>query len=208
MSDDIILILELIGTIAFAASGAAVGITKKMDIFGIIVLGLTTATGGGIVRDLILGNTPPATFTNPVYAIVSTVVSVAVFLPFIRKFSEKYRKIYDRIMLVMDSIGLAIFTVVGVSVTFSKLPDAGLFLLTFVGCMTGVGGGILRDVFANELPYVFTKHFYACASILGALSCAVLWKYSSPAVAMISGFLITLALRLLAAKYRWSLPKA
>ena len=123
-----ILTLEIIGTIAFAVSGAMVAIGKKMDIFGVIMLGVTTAVGGGVIRDVILDTTPPLVFQNPVYALTGAVVSLLVFLPFIR------RKInVDGLILqVMDSIGLAIFVVVGIrySISFENR-----FLSVFVGVL-------------------------------------------------------------------------
>ena len=108
----------------------------------------------------------------------------------------------------MDSIGLGLFTVVGVQVATAAMPERNLFLITFVGVLTGVGGGILRDVFAGNTPYIFIKHFYACASIIGAWTCALLWPYTGSVPAMIAGAALTVVLRLLAAHFRWSLPKA
>ena len=87
-------------------------------------------------------------------------------------------------------------------------PDSGYFLLVFVGIVTGVGGGLLRDICAGVTPYIFIKHFYACASLLGSMLCAFLWNYTSENIAMISGSAAVLVLRILAAKFRWSLPKA
>lgn len=206
--ETLVFILEIIGTIAFAVSGAMVGINKKMDIFGVCILGLTVAVGGGVIRDLILGNTPPNTFRNPVYAAVAVSVSIIVFIPGIRRLLRKSQKIYDMTMLIMDSIGLGVFTVVGVQVSKSVTYDASTFLTVFVGVLTGVGGGILRDLFADDMPYIFVKHIYACASLLGALLCALLWNLLGSAAAMLIGCTAVIVLRLLAAHYRWSLPKA
>ena len=88
------------------------------------------------------------------------------------------------------------------------MPEMNLFLITFVGVLTGVGGGILRDIFAGNTPYIFIKHFYACASIIGAWTCALLWPHTGSVPAMIAGAALTVVLRLLAAHFRWSLPKA
>ncbi|MBQ1377514.1 MAG: TRIC cation channel family protein [Lachnospiraceae bacterium] len=195
-----ILTLEIIGTIAFAVSGAMVAIGKKMDIFGVIMLGVTTAVGGGVIRDVILDTTPPLVFQNPVYALTGAVVSLLVFLPFIR------RKInVDGLILqVMDSIGLAIFVVVGIrySISFENR-----FLSVFVGVLTGVGGGVMRDIFAGDRPMIFVRHFYACAAILGALLCIFLWEIDEN-LAMISGAALIFVIRILAARFRWHLPKA
>ena len=206
--ETLVFILEIIGTIAFAASGAMVGINKKMDIFGVCILGLTVSVGGGIIRDLILGNTPPNTFQTPVYALVAIGVSIIVFIPKVRNLLKKTPRGYEMTMRIMDSVGLGIFTVVGVQVAFSAPYEVGYFLVIFVGVITGVGGGIIRDLFADDVPYIFVKHIYACASLVGAILCAVLWNITGEAAAMIIGSTAVIALRLLAAHFRWSLPKA
>ena len=204
----ILFVLEIIGTIAFAVSGAVVGIQKKMDIFGVCILGLTAAVGGGILRDLILNITPPAAFRTPAFAVTAILVSILIFIPAVRNMFEHGRKIYETLILLMDSIGLGLFTVVGVQTAAAAMPEQNLFLATFVGVLTGVGGGILRDVFAGNTPYIFIKHFYACASIIGAWTCALLWPHTGSVPAMIAGAAVTVVLRLLAARFRWSLPKA
>lgn len=208
MPEHILLIIELIGTVAFAVSGAEVGLKKGMDIFGVAILGLTTAVGGGVIRDLILGNTPPATFRHPVYAVVAVCVSIIMFLPAVRCFFERREKLYHYSMLLMDSLGLGIFTVVGIQTAYSMNSENGIFLLIFVGVVTGVGGGVLRDVMSGNTPYVFVKHFYATASLIGALVSAILWSRLGDTWSMVIGAALILILRLLAAHYRWSLPKA
>ena len=107
---DLFFIFEIIGTVAFAISGALMAIRKKMDIFGVAILGMTTAVAGGIIRDLILGITPPAAFVHPVYALTAIGVSLIMFIPAIRKALSHL----GAVLLVMDSIGLAAFTVTGV----------------------------------------------------------------------------------------------
>lgn len=197
---DLIFILEIIGTIAFAISGAYMAIVMDMDILGVVVLGMTTAVGGGIIRDLIIGITPPMAFQNPVYAIVSIVVSICVFL--FRK--RRIRNLENKALLVMDTIGLGVFTIVGVR---AGMPFNNAFLSVFVGTLTGVGGGILRDIFAGTRPSIFVKNFYASASIIGAIVATILWKYDMN-IAMITGAITVIVLRLLANHYQWSLPKA
>ena len=205
---EFLLILEIIGTVAFAVSGAMTGLSKKMDIFGVVILGLTTAVGGGMIRDLVLGLTPPAMFTNPIYAAVAAVVSVIVFLPAVRRWLTAYGREREILMLVMDSLGLGVFTVVGIQRAYTATDHRGMFLLVFVGVVTGVGGGLLRDVMAGQTPYIFVKHVYASASIIGAILCAALWAPLGATMAMILGASVILAIRLLAAHYHWSLPKA
>ena len=207
MSGDIVLFLELIGTVAFSVSGAITGLKKKMDVLGVVILGLTTAVGGGVIRDLILGVTPPNTFRNPIYATFAIVTAIIVFLPVVQNLIMKKRSIYNQVMLVMDSVGLGIFTVVGIKVAHTVSAEPGVFLLVFVGVVTGVGGGVLRDIMAGERPYIFVKHFYACASLIGALLCVLIWNSLGEANAMILGTAAVIVLRLMAAHFRWSLPK-
>ena len=204
MSDVLVFVLELIGTVAFAVSGAIVGIKKQMDLFGVIVLGICTAVGGGIVRDLILGVTPPVTFQNPVYTLTAAAVSVLMFLPHMRARIGRHEPVFDRLLLVMDAVGLGVFTVVGVQCAYQQSEDYTLFLLIFVGLITGVGGGVLRDVFSGERPYIFVRHFYACASIVGALC----WRALGGNAAMLFGAAVVVVLRLLAAYYHWNLPRS
>lgn len=200
-------ILELIGTVAFSVSGAVTGVKKHMDIFGVAILGLTTAVGGGVLRDLILGVTPPVTFRDPVYALVAIGTAVFVFLPTIRARLTRSGAITDSVLLLMDSLGLGIFTVVGIKTAVGAIPDPGVFLLIFVGAVTGVGGGVLRDVLAGDTPYIFVKHIYACASVAGAILCVVLWNLS-PLWAMLSGTALVVVIRLLSARFKWNLPRA
>lgn len=203
----LLLTFEIIGTIAFAISGALIGITKKMDIFGISILGLITAVGGGVIRDLVLGNTPPETFKNPVYGIVAVSVSVIVFIPFFRNKLLKNQRVFDLMMLIMDSLGLAVFTVVGID-TAASVVGYNVYLMLFVGVITGVGGGVLRDVLAGNTPYIFVKHFYATASLIGSAVTIALWNLLGVMNSMIIGASVVFLLRLCAAKFHWKLPKA
>ena len=193
-------ILEIIGTIAFSVSGAVVGIKKKMDILGVATMGLVTAVGGGIIRDIIIGVVPPTAFRNPIYTFIAILTAIIVFLPFISR-----RINLDRLIWVLtDSIGLGAFTMIGVS---TGVSFDNVFLEVFLGVITGIGGGVLRDICSGNIPMIFVKHFYACPCIIGACICAVLHRYNSD-LAMASGFAVIVVLRLLAAKYRWHLPKA
>ncbi len=207
MDIDLIFIFEMIGTVAFAVAGSLVGILKKMDIFGIAVLGMTTAVGGGIIRDLVLGRTPPVAFVRPVYALTAIVTSLIVFLPAVRNFVEHHQKGYEGVMRLMDAIGLGAFTVIGAEAAYTCVGEPNMFLAIFTGAVTGVGGGALRDVLAGEVPYIFVKHFYACASIIGAVAYGILRICVPVELAMILGVTVVVVLRLLAAKYRWTLPR-
>ena len=203
--DTLILVLEIIGTVAFAASGAMTGVKKNMDIFGVVILGLTTAVGGGVIRDLILGSTPPRTFQDPIYAVLSIAASVLVFIVARRGWFEGRHQAYDISMLVMDSLGLGAFTVTGIGAAI-ECGEHGAFLLVFVGVVTGVGGGVLRDVMAGDMPYIFVKHVYACASLLGAVVCVLLRGVAGESASVIAGMVCVVVLRLLSAYFRWTLP--
>ena len=120
----------------------------------------------------------------------------------------KKQKLYDAVLFFMDSFGLGIFTVVGIKTAYESCTDSGVFLLLFVGVVTGVGGGVLRDVLAGDTPYIFVKHFYATASLIGAVLCITVWHYFGESSAMIAGSAAILVLRLLAAHFKWSLPHA
>ena len=203
-----ITILQLIGTVSFAVSGAMTAMRKGMDVLGVVVLGLTTAVGGGILRDVLLGRTPPAIFSDPVTVVAAAVSSVLVFIPAVRRLLLKTRRIYEMTMRLADSLGLGIFTVIGAQVACAALGHADWFTIAFFGTITGVGGGVIRDVLAGDLPYIFRKHIYALASLAGALVWVAIHSLWDDTAAMLIGGSLVVVIRLLAAHYRWSLPKA
>ena len=200
------LYFEMIGAVAFAVSGAALGIRKGMDLFGVAMMGMTTAVGGGILRDVMLGQTPPAALRDPMQALVAIAVSVLVFYIWRRK-ADIHNKYAEAVLLVADSIGLGIFSVHGAAVAVRAGLGGNVFLTLLVGMLTGVGGGVLRDLCCMERPYIFTKHIYACASLAGAAACMLLWS-AGENLALLTGCALTVVLRLCAAVFRWSLPKA
>lgn len=208
-SDIIIFIMEIIGTVAFASSGAMLAIKKEMDLFGVCVLGVSTAVGGGLIRDLILGILPPGMFRKPVYTLVAVGVSILLFCIIYVNHNLLQGKIalaYDRIMLIFDAVGLGIFTVVGVNTAWNADYEQK-FLLIFVGVLTGVGGGLMRDVMAQVKPYILTKHVYACASIVGSVICVLGKPIMGRLWAMVAGAAAVMLIRFLAAYYRWNLPR-
>ncbi len=222
MDSEIVFLLEIVGTIAFSVSGAMIGIQKKMDIFGVAILGLTTAVGGGILRDLMIGNIPPQTFRNPVYALVAILTAIVVFIAVavLKKIRHKDhidvtdhfkgKRLYDLVMLIMDTLGLAIFTVVGIQTAENAEAEFGWLLLVFVGVVTGVGGGVIRDMMAGNTPYIFVKHIYACASLAGAVVYILLAHYVSivnESLATLIAMAVIMAIRFLAAKFKWNLPR-
>lgn len=201
-------VLEIIGTVAFAASGALIAMKKHMDLLGVIVLGVFTAIGGGILRDLILGITPPLAFRDPTCAVVAICTAIVLFIPWVRHHLMYNSRLFDAALLVMDSVGLGVFTVMGIWNALSFSPDRSTFLLVFVGVLTGVGGGVIRDILAGNTPYILVKHIYACASLIGAISCTLLLRCLPQYAAMLIAILLVLIIRLLSAYFRWNLPRA
>jgi uncharacterized membrane protein YeiH len=205
----LIVILEILGTIAFAVSGAMVGIRRGMDVFGVTVLGVVTAVGGGMVRDVTM-NKVPAALTSPHYVVMAIVTSLIVFtVAFFRKRLPEMRakQFYDVLMLLMDSLGLGIFTVMGVRAGFEAGYAYNSFLLAFLGVITAVGGGLLRDMMAGVPPYIFVKHVYACASVAGAVLCVFLYHAVGQDAALIFPAILVFLIRILAAWFRWNLPR-
>lgn len=203
--------IELIGTAAFACSGGMVAIKKQLDLLGIIVLGVTTAVGGGMIRDLIIGIHPPTLFIKPVYVWVAflSVLVLFVIVRFCRITWEVLESdLYERVMNLLDAIGLGAFTVVGIDTAIEAGLGEYRFLMIFLGTITGVGGGILRDMMAGQTPAVLKKHVYACASIAGAFCYVGLMGYMGNDLAMVISALLVVMIRILARKYRWNLPRA
>ncbi len=208
IEDTIIFIIEILGTIAFSISGAMVAIKRKMDIFGVCVLGVITAAGGGMIRDISL-NSLPNSLLNPVYIEVSIFTTVVVFfIVYFRKieYSEKYKKLYNNILMAMDSIGLGIFTAVGVSKGINSGYVESTTLLVFLGTITGVGGGLLRDIMAGVVPYIFKKHIYACASIAGAFTYVWTYRAFGELYALIYCTALIVVIRYVARYYELNLP--
>lgn len=209
-SDTIIYIFEMIGTVAFASSGALVGIRKNMDIFGVNVLGITTAVGGGCIRDIILGITPPKMFQNFNYVGASILISCILFTIFFLNqelLSSRFLETYEKIMISLDAIGLGVFTVMGIRTAIEASYEDNIFLLIFVGAVTGIGGGMLRDIMAGMTPFVFVKHVYAIASIAGAVSYIFLRMWIPDTFALFIGSAVVIIIRMLAAHFRWNLPR-
>ncbi|MFQ9510606.1 MAG: trimeric intracellular cation channel family protein [Lachnospiraceae bacterium] len=203
--------IEIIGTIAFAFSGAMAAIERKLDLFGVMVLGIITAVGGGMIRDLMLGIHPPMLFQNTVYVKVALTVSLLTFVMIYfnqELLTSRYMKAYTFVMNLFDAIGLGAFTVSGINTAIlAGFEDQALLLIT-VGMITGAGGGMLRDVLSGETPFIFRKHIYASASFAGAVLFVGLQGYIGKSIAMILGAAAVVLIRYCAARYHWNLPKA
>ena len=204
-------ILEIAGTVSFAISGAMAALEKKVDLFGVIVLGITTALAGGIFRDMLVGRVPPAAFSDGTYMKIAFVTSVIVFLA-AWMFSDKYVnniQVIDTINNIFDAAGLGAFTITGAKVAMSMGYMDNSFFVIFLGMVTGVGGGILRDLMIGEIPFILRKRIYAVASLLGdCIYYVLLSKNVSDMTAAFIGIGIVFSLRMLATIFRWNLPKA
>lgn len=150
--DTFIFVVNIIGTLAFAASGAMIGLNKNMDIFGVCILGLATATGGGVIRDLILGLTPPMAFRDPTYAVLALATSAVFFSRRVRRVLMHNQRRYDRLLFWMDTLGLGVFSVAGVELAFSRSGHPTFFLLVFIGTITGVGAACSGTCWPRRCP--------------------------------------------------------
>lgn len=206
----ILFILEIIGTVAFAISGAFVAIKARFDIFGVLVIGCITAVGGGITRDMLIGVTPPAIFSKIYIVGIACLASLIVFIvAYIkRKKFDEIRERIEHINNIFDAIGLSAFTVMGTEIAFTNGLSENVFLSITIGVLTGVGGGVLRDILTETPPYIFKKHVYALASILGAILYYLIRIWVNDTILpSIVAMIFIIGIRLLATKYRWDLPK-
>lgn len=209
-TEQILFLLEILGTISFAVSGAFVAIRAKFDIFGVLVVGGVTSVGGGILRDILIGRTPPSIFFKTYILVIAIATSLIVFVLsyFQRKEFDEIRERIEHINNVFDAIGLAAFTVMGTEIPFVNGLSSNVFLSITLGVLTGVGGGVLRDILTETPPYIFKKHVYALASIFGACLYYLLRNLIGTTLLPCAATIVFIVgIRLLAARYRWSLPK-
>lgn len=196
----LLLVLDLLGVFVFALSGALVGVQRRLDVFGVLVLGVVAALGGGVARDLLIG-VPPAALRDDRYLLAAVVGGVVVF------FGSRHVERLAGAVRLFDAAGLGLFVAAGTS----KALDAGLGAVPAiaVGCLTGIGGGVVRDVLVADVPLVLRREVYAVPALLGAaVVCvadgAALPAGPSTAVAAVLVF----ALRMLAVVKDWHAPVA
>ena len=205
------LVCEWLGTAAFAVSGAMVAIDKGMDLFGVIFLAMITALGGGTLRDVLIGHFPPRMFTNYQFLALAVCCALVVFL-LADLFKERYVRSeggIERVNNVFDAIGLGVFAVSGARIGMEAGFAGNAFLVTFLGMTTAVGGGMIRDVLLQRIPFVLNKRVYAVAAIAGALTYwGIEVVFLNPVLAYAVGWLVTVTLRMLATIYKWNLPRA
>lgn len=195
-------VLEIVGVLAFATSGALAAVRREFDIFGIVVLACATALGGGIIRDLLIGRTPPAAFTDLTFLWATLVAAVVIFL---RHPPGRFTR---GPLDIADAVGLGMFCVTGTVIAYAHglgAPSAALLGLT-----TAIGGGVIRDLLAGQTPSVLRPdQIYAVPALLGATATALLLHYG--AYRAWTGALAALgatAFRLLALRYGWHAPQA
>jgi len=197
-------VFDFVGALAFAISGIRLASAKNFDLFGAYVVGVTTAAGGGTLRDLMLGLTP-FWLTNPFYLICTAIALVWVIV---------FRKLLvrqDNTWFLFDTIGLALFTVTGIEKTLLSTTQDGqpfpFWAAIIMGTITGAGGGVLRDVFINEEPLIFRKEIYALACVGGGMAYYACFSANAPqyVCAIVCG-LTVIAIRLLAVKFKLRLP--
>ena len=199
--DFFVYILDLFGTMAFAVTGAFKAIEHKADIVGIIILATITGLAGGTIRDVVFGKTLPNSLIDPTYVIITVISAIVLFLLY-----SKMKKHWN-VFLKFDAVGLGVFTVIGATFAYN-LFGMNFLIIVLSGMLTGIGGGILRDVFVNQTPIVFVKELYASASFIGAIVFYFTLLITNEVyAATILGIILTTGLRLVAMKYNWNLPR-
>ena len=196
----LVLAADLAGTFVFALEGALAGIAGHLDLLGVLVLSFVTALGGGIIRDVLIGDTPPAALRDWRYPALAFGAGALTFLFYLTVQHSPHM-----LLITLDAAGLALFAVAGTE----KALGFGLhpFTAILMGTITAVGGGSVRDVLLAEVPAVLRTDFYATAAILGAVAMIVGRRYGlHPQVAALLGGLICFALRMIAVGQHWHLP--
>lgn len=197
----LLLVLDLVGTFVFAISGAAVGVQSGLDLFGVLVLSFATGNAGGITRDVMIGSLPPAAIADWRYLGVSVLAGLVTFF---------WYPLIDRMrspVLVFDAAGLALFAVTGTqkALVYRLNP----VMAALLGMLTGIGGGMTRDVLARQIPVVLREDIYAVAALAGAATVVVGYVLHAPsAPMMLAGAAVCFALRLMAMLHGWHLPLA
>ena len=193
--------LDIIGTLVFAISGAFRAVKYELDLLGVLTLATVTGVGGGILRDLAMGTMPPMVFRDEAYLLACIVGGLAVFLA-PRRIAARWDW-----LLAADAVGLSVFAAIGAAKAASA--GFGVIGIMMMAAMTACGGGVLRDVLVTEVPIVLRADFYATAALAGG-ACLIAARRAGLAenAQLLCAAAVTLSLRLLAMKYRISLPKA
>lgn len=193
-------LVDISATVVFSIEGAAAAAFAGFDVLGVLVVGFAVGLGGGVIRDLLLGDLPPAAFRSPSRMISALVAALATFLAILA-----IPELSTESLVYLDAVGLALFAVTGAQ----KASEHGcnLLVVTIMGAITATGGGVIRDVLLNRDPYVLTASVYGTAALAGAFATGLLMnRTSKPVLAMWIGFTVTFALRVLAIHFGWELP--
>jgi len=196
---DLIYILDLIGTFVFAVSGIMVAVKNKFDLIGAAIIGLVTAVGGGTLRDLLIGQTPVAWMKDPYYLLVILAALIVCFFFF------KYVKKLKKGFFIFDTIGIALFTILGLQKTLEVGLRIEIALL--MGVVSAVFGGVIRDVLTNEVPLIFRKEIYATACLAGGIVYIILDQLFTPTpLLIIPSTLVVFVIRYFAVRKHWEIP--
>lgn len=191
--------IEIAGTVAFAVSGSYSAMLKRLDIFGVLIMGFVTAIGGGTIRDVMTGDTPVAWMRDYrlLLIILATVVATILF--------KKYIKTLKTTLFLFDALGLGLFTIIGTQkgITAGLNPGVCVALGTITGCF----GGVIRDILLNDIPLIFRKEIYATACIVGGTLYVLLINQMDADVVKILAVIVVCAIRIIAVRYKLSLPK-
>jgi len=193
------LVIDILGTVAFAISGVLVAMEKKLDLFGVLIIAFVTAIGGGTLRDFLIGNTPVGWMTTPVYliTITATVIAAILFVKQLRYFRKS--------LFLFDTIGIGLYTMVGVEKGLNA--ELSPVMCIILGTITASFGGVIRDILCNEIPVIFRREVYATICILGGIIYFVLIQFPlDTTYAYITAILSIILMRLLAVRYKISLP--
>jgi uncharacterized membrane protein YeiH len=191
--------MDLFGVAVFAITGSLAAGKKRMDLFGVVVLATVTALGGGTLRDLVLGSSPVFWVSAPIYLLVAVATAIVTF------FMVRYCGLPLKILSIADAFGLAVFTVLGTQKALDMNISPGIAVV--MGIMTGVVGGIIRDILSGEIPLILRREIYATASLCGAITfCVVAVVLKNQGLAALTSVMVTLVLRLSAIKWKMSLP--
>ena len=200
MQEDFLKVIDILGTVAFAASGVYAAMQKRLDVFGVLIIAFVTAVGGGTIRDIMVGDTPVSWIRNINYSIIILSTAVVVIA-----FKSTIFRNFKKTLLVFDSIGLGFFTILGIQkgLMFGLNPAICIALGTVTGCF----GGVIRDISLNTIPLIFQKEIYATACIVGGIVYFSLihTPLNVEIIEWVSIFIVFLT-RLLAVRFDWRLP--
>lgn len=194
-------VMDIVATALFGIEGAAAAAHSGLDLLGVIAVGFMVALAGGIIRDILLGDLPPAAFGSPVRIVVALAASLLTFVLLVMVDATP-----AALLTTLDAAGLALFAVTGAQ----KASGAGanLWVVAALGTITATGGGVVRDIVLNRVPLVFSQSVYATAALAGALVTGILLAHTRhPRLALVAGFCVAFRVRVLAVAFDWQLPR-